>query len=444
MPDLSNIQGDVWPRLPKKAEGFYFFNITNPAEFKKHLKRLAPQITTGEEAKETRSELYSRKKAGKTGLVQLSSINISFSYSGLEKLGKTDLGDEIFRNGQYKDMVTDGLDKPEDWDKFYQGYNGKIDGVILVTGNTLKVVESTFLKSVQPCFSSGGPTTSMRVVHTEEGTVQQHDKEHFGWVDGISEPLVKGLESSNNPKDLPPVRDGTFFVGGEGDFFKSPAWAKDGSFMVFRRLRQLVPEFTSWCGKNCEDPTNMDVIRLFSSRVDGHPEDPKNKRNDFDFGPDNHLQTRCPFAAHIRKVRPRADFANDSQAMIRRGIPYGDWTEVEEKRGGHTLKHRGLLFVSYQANLRNGFRFVMKEWANKDGFPDGKFEACGGKPPGIDPIIGQVDKYPGRCNIPSAKNLQPAPPVSDREVEVERFVIPEGGEYFFTPSINALMTDLTK
>jgi deferrochelatase/peroxidase EfeB len=46
--------------------------------------------------------------------------------------------------------------------------------------------------------------------------------------------------------------------------------------------------------------------------------------------------------------------------MIRRGIPYGDWTDIEEKRGGHTLKQRGLLFVSYQSSLRSGFRFVMK------------------------------------------------------------------------------------
>ena len=73
-----------------------------------------------------------------------------------------------------------------------------------------------------------------------------------------------------------------------------------------------------------------------------------------------HKQARCPFASHIRKVRPRKDFPDDSNAMIRRGIPYGEWTNVEENRGGSSLKNRGLLFVSYQASLRGGFRFVMK------------------------------------------------------------------------------------
>lgn len=37
-----------------------------------------------------------------------------------------------------------------------------------------------------------------------------------------------------------------FFIGGDDDYSNQPAWAKDGSFMVFRRLRQLVPEFTRY------------------------------------------------------------------------------------------------------------------------------------------------------------------------------------------------------
>jgi hypothetical protein len=74
-------------------------------------------------------------------------------------------------------MVTGGLDDPQDWDKFYTGYNGTIDGVFIITGNTLAAVEKTFLHLVQPTFSNGGPTTGMRIVHTESGTVQQDDKE---------------------------------------------------------------------------------------------------------------------------------------------------------------------------------------------------------------------------------------------------------------------------
>jgi deferrochelatase/peroxidase EfeB len=34
--------------------------------------------------------------------------------------------------------------------------------------------------------------------------------------------------------------------GHEGDKQAQPAWAKDGSFLVFRDLQQLVPEFDTY------------------------------------------------------------------------------------------------------------------------------------------------------------------------------------------------------
>lgn len=54
--------------------------------------------------------------------------------------------------------------------------------------------------------------------------------------------------------------------------------------------------------------------------------------NDFDFDLANTLnldldftndQSRCPFAAHIRKTRPRADLEDTAHHIIRAGIPYG-------------------------------------------------------------------------------------------------------------------------
>lgn len=93
------------------------------------------------------------------------------------QLGKADVGDDVFSGGQYKDMVTGGLDDPQDWDKVWTGYNGSIDGVFIIAGNSLAYVDDTFFGTVQPTFSEGGPTTGMKIVHTESGTVQQADKE---------------------------------------------------------------------------------------------------------------------------------------------------------------------------------------------------------------------------------------------------------------------------
>ena len=46
--------------------------------------------------------------------------------------------------------------------------------------------------------------------------------------------------------------------------------------------------------------------------------------------------------------------------MLRRGIPYGPLTKNEEKAGGVSQAERGLLFVSYQSSIKNGFYTVQK------------------------------------------------------------------------------------
>jgi hypothetical protein len=43
---------------------------------------------------------------------------------------------------------------------------------------------------------------------------------------------------------------GTILLGETGDSATRPAWAKDGSFLVFRQLKQLVPEFDKFLTDN--------------------------------------------------------------------------------------------------------------------------------------------------------------------------------------------------
>jgi hypothetical protein len=84
-----------------------------------------------------------------------------------------------------------------------------------------------------------------------------------------------------------------------------------------------------------------------------------NHTDAFTYNPED--QTRCPYAAHIRKCGPRDDFPNyERHLMMRRGIPYGPVTETNEKGAGVSQHDRGLLFVSYQSDITNGFRFVQK------------------------------------------------------------------------------------
>jgi deferrochelatase/peroxidase EfeB len=95
-------------------------------------------------------------------------------------------------------------------------------------------------------------------------------------------------------------------------------------------------------------------------------DDPQ-RNNNFDFL-DATDQSRCPFAAHVRKTNPRTDlrpFGKDEDVvhphlLLRRGIPFGPEVTPEEKRT-HATKHtRGLAFAAYNASIINGFQFVQK------------------------------------------------------------------------------------
>jgi deferrochelatase/peroxidase EfeB len=91
------------------------------------------------------------------------------------------------------------------------------------------------------------------------------------------------------------------------------------------------------------------------------------RNNDFRFAGEHNNQTRCPFAAHIRKTLPRADLEDlnppislESRRIMRRGIQFGPEVTSFEKFEGRTLHGRGLLFACYQSSIVNGFQFIQK------------------------------------------------------------------------------------
>jgi Dyp-type peroxidase family len=171
-------------------------------------------------------------------------------------------------------------------------------------------------------------------------------------------------------------------LGRDGDSQQAerPGWAKDGSFLAFRFLSQLVPEFNRFLELNAprvNDPA-VDTAELLGARFTGRwksgapiqvtplHDDPnlaadKTKNNVFTF--DNGNQDKCPFAAHVRKMNPRGDIpvaAINQHKVMRRGIQYGPEVNDNESKQHKTEKDRGLLFVSYQSSLSNGFQFLQK------------------------------------------------------------------------------------
>ena len=83
----------------------------------------------------------------------------------------------------------------------------------------------------------------------------------FGFLDGISQPAIRGVDATANPGQQF-VNQGVTLLGREGDDtvplapgkspvpIRRPSWALDGSFLAFRYLFQLVPEFHTFLKRN--------------------------------------------------------------------------------------------------------------------------------------------------------------------------------------------------
>ncbi|KAF8513631.1 DyP-type peroxidase [Gautieria morchelliformis] len=439
--DLDNIQGDILIGMKKKVELLFFFHINNATGFKIGLKVLAPMITTT-------SQLLDVSKQPNA------LINVAFSHTGLTSLGVNDtLGDAAFTGGQFADAANLGDPGTANWVQAFNGTN--IDGVFLLASDSSNVTDFE-LAAVQALFGS-----SISELYRLQGQVRPGDQEgheHFGYMDGISQPGINGFTTHPMPGQTM-IDAGHILLGETGDSTSRPSWAKDGSFLVFRQLEQLVPEFNKFLTDNpIMEPglTPQQGSELLGARMIGRwksgapidlaplfddpvlAKDPQLNNNFTYVHPDEDNkanQTRCPFSAHTRKTAPRGDFAtvNIDNHIMRSGIPYGPEVSDQETNSSTTTTERGLAFVAYQSNIGNGFRFIQQSWANNVNFFFDKTD----KTPGFDPIIGANG---GQERFVSG--LDPTNSTRDMTL-VTDFVRSRGGEYFFSPSIAAINTILT-
>jgi Dyp-type peroxidase family len=406
----------------------------------------------------------------------LHGLNLGFTKDGLTQLldsGRPTLDLAFERGADHPDTIATLHDLPKShWlPKFV---SDRIDGVFLITGPNPSSVTS-YSSELLRLLGRSIKVVSSEIGKTRPGVERGH--EHFGFLDGISQPGVRGLpQASNsmyNPNEGLPGQDllwpGEFVFGYPGQHPDDPTtagppprmaapWMRNGSYMVFRRLEQKAPEFRKFIAERAAR-LGMDrellAARMVGRWKSGAPlelaplrDNPglgsdARRNNDFEFG-DDHFQRKCPYAAHIRKVYPRDD-VTPAEALrhriIRAGIPFGP----EVAPGETTTKHsRGLMFVCYQTSIERQFEYIQKNYANNPDFVAGKERPGGGGmvTPGFDPIIGQA---PGN----SARQMdEPFPnyPAGSRRTSLaipRQFVKLTAAAYFFMPSMTALRTVLT-
>ena len=106
----------------------------------------------------------------------------------------------------------------------------------------------------------------------------QKGHEHFGYLDGVSDPAVKDIVDPFPGQHV--VDPGVLLLGQPGDPEPvRPSWTKNGSILVYRHLDQLVPEFDQFKHKNAlfpeligyEKGAELLGARLFGRWKSGEP-----------------------------------------------------------------------------------------------------------------------------------------------------------------------------
>lgn len=508
-----DIQGNLLPGFNTSNQHFLFFKFKKRAKAKAFLRDITPYVSNTHEVLQFRRINRLRKaRIGKEQTFMSSTwMNVAFSHAGIAKLTSrtiaNDFGDESFRLGMAERSTYLGDPSAKNarghnsnWK--FGGANNAIDMMLTTASNSLSQLNEfvDLLKAL-------AEAADVELIYEQDAAKlpdKFRDHEHFGFKDGISQPGVRGKFSTRKgnyitPRYIDPSDDRHRYYGKPGQLMtwpgqyllgeprqdteeliakgskqsNFPAWAKRGSYVVVRRLRQDVPTFWDFVSTSAKS-MNVDSIefaaRLVGRWPSGSPlmRSPKKDlpalgkdafaNNHFLFDDDttkssfadrnypgdsfnlaetDFLAKVCPHFAHIRKVNPRESVTdlgkpedNLARMILRRGIAYGRPLVGQSQLNQADLKRdRGLMFVCYNASVEDQFEFLQRRWSNSSVQPN-----QGGQ----DIIIGQNGSDPGRVR-------EIAYPGGSATVKVKQdFVVPTGGEYFFAPTISALKDVLAK
>jgi len=520
---MTDIQGIAVPGFFKPHQTLVGVGYSAKPEsvqaFKTIIGAMTTEIATAAETLEDRRRFRQRRQARSRSGRNTALTAVGFTYQGLTKLtpGASAISSEAFRQGlaarsAFLGDPTHPKDEgnPNNWR--VGGVRTELDAIFVVAGDTRSAVAARVKQLAQRITSAGS-----KVAYIEDGDVRE-DKpghEHFGFDDGVSQPGIRGRASDSpddfitdryiSDKQVPehflfgyPGQDlvwpGVFVLGhattSPDPLFPGPPtpvvpdWTRNGSFLVFRRLRQDVGLFWRTMRQEAQRLAQVpgfegitdDVLasRLVGRWQSGAPVNrvphadndklgsDKLANNNFRFDSDSvalPLQSgyvdpfpqskadpagiTCPWAAHIRKVNTR-DSGSDTggrdstylRRILRVGVPFGKPLKdrYAEKKDDPQHGERGLLFLSVQASIEDQFEFLMSRWMGDQSRPK--------MPGGHDLFVGQNDAVGEnrvrRCVI-FGSGLQQSTVATNAQ-----WIIPTGGGYFFLPSITALSSVLSK
>jgi Dyp-type peroxidase family len=469
--DRSDIQGIVtraYKTLPSAR--FLLMRINEAEPARAWLERIAGSVTAAD------GEPLGR------------ALNVAFTSGGLTALGLDRKTRETFAFEFSEGMTAEhrrltlgdhGESDPDRW--VWGGPNTDPVHVLLMIyaadDATLEAFQRSLLDAAaHGALSEVGQLDTHVLFDRESGCV----KEHFGFCDGASQPVIDGLKERGRPEYR--VKAGEFLLGYWNEYGRRTAGpvvdptaaarellpeapddpgmrdlGRNGTYLVFRHLYQNVKLF--W--QSVDAATLQDGVSDAEARVglaakmvgrwpSGAPlvKAPDRDRpelgqdNDFGYHAEDPDGLRCPVGAHIRRSNPRDSLSpapgtdksvevNRRHQLLRRGRTFGrplaSSLSPDDFLASDGSGDRGLYFICLGANISRQFEFVQQTWINNPKF--------GGLYEDTDPLIG--NRQPKGAPTGGTFTV-PEDPVRKRITGLPSFTQVRGGAYFFLPGIRAL------
>ena len=493
---LEDLQGNILKGHGRANSVHILLTFPNPKdnldkirELKQWIAQLAEDITS---AKKQIHDAVAWRNEGRDGGIF---VHFSLSSSGYAKLGLPNSiqpkapnlqdrkpANEKELNIDYAEVFQDGmktrqyalLDPPVSaWEP---GYQQDIDALVIIAAKDLTDVknkQSEITDQLKNIATIATVEPGLVIRRKFKNTDEEHVVEHFGFTDGVGQPLFLKEEVKKEQTEQGNIAKNLFSAGLNLVLIPDPLGTPNvsfGSFLVFRKLEQNVQGFKKAqvalgekLGISPQQAGAMAVGRF----EDGTPlvkydKDGRKNLNNFNYDDDD-FGLKCPFQAHIRKTNPRLEsfrkggpFAQSKEQELghriaRRAVSYGgelsDFSNPDNLPTGGV----GLLFMCYQSDIWEQFEFIQRFWSNHPRFlePDMSqsanakndnydrvgLDAVSGQSQlnqQSDPLIGEEPKSPQNWLKERDKPTQKA------DVNFGKFVTLKGGEYFFSPSISFL------
>jgi Dyp-type peroxidase family len=429
MLELDDIQHFLLTRTPALAARYEFLTFRERASGQAWLAGLVDKVGTG-------TSVGSRSPDSRW-------VTLAFSWNGLRALGLDEASlatfPEEFRQGmaaRAEIVGATGANHPDHW--VGELASPALHAIAILFARDVaerergKREHDQYLSQIRGVETLSG--LDLEAIYPGE------PREHFGYRDRLTHPVIEGTGEVSPPGSLPPLKAGEFFLGyidesGTKPLMPQPDTVfRNGSYLAYLRLQEHVGAFRDFLREHGQTREEQELVaaKLMGRWRSGAPlvlapekDDPAlgvdiERTNNFDYGEMDPYGYGCPVGSHIRRMNPRDTVENmNRHQMIRRGGTYGPRLPEGAPEDG---VERGIAAFIGCASLIRQFEFAMNVWAN-----DPRFKNLGNE---RDPFVGTQD---GTFDMTIPKR-----PIRKKIKGLPAFTTIRGGAYFFLPGIRAL------